>query len=217
VLAKSAYSVDHVALNANQELAIVGRAHGRDLMAERTIRNPKTGETITFHKTARDTQGQLFEMSYRMSPHAAIADEHSHPHQEMTIIVLEGTLTCTLDGVDQNVGPGQEVSIPAGVDHFQRNDTEEEVHAVEGYRPALQMQEFFEVLIGWANDGKTNEGGLPTPLRVSVMQRYFRDSIRSSSRQRNVMAWFLAPLGRVLGYQKEVEHYIQRARQADQD
>jgi len=182
------------------------------VVGERTLRNPKTGETITFHKTARDTQGELFEMSYKMSPHAAIADEHSHPHQDMTIKVLKGTLTCTLDGVDQIVRAGEEVVIPAGVDHFQRNDTEDEVHAVEGYRPALKMQEFFEVLIGWANDGKTNESGLPTPLRIAVMQRYFRDSIRSSSRQRNVLACFLAPLGRALGYKKEVEHYIQRGR-----
>ena len=185
-------------------------------MGARTLRNPKTGEIITFQKTASDTQGQLFEMSYKMSPHAAIADEHSHPHQEMTIKVLSGTLTCTLDGVDQKVRAGEEVVIPAGVDHFQRNDAEEEVHAVEGYRPALQMQEFFEVLIGWANDGNTNDTGLPTPLRVAVMQRYFRESIRSSSRKRNVMAWFLAPLGGALGYQREVERYIQRATQADQ-
>jgi quercetin dioxygenase-like cupin family protein len=187
-----------------------------DIVSARTLRNPKTGETITFHKTARDTQGELFEMSYEMSPHAAIADEHSHPHQEMTIKVLSGTLTCTIDGVDKEIGAGEEAIIPAGVVHFQRNDTNEEVHAVEGYRPALQMQEFFEVLIGWANDGKTNEAGLPTPLRVAVMHRYFRRSIRSSSQKRNAMAWLLAPLGRALGYQREVEQYIRRATQGDQ-
>lgn len=182
-------------------------------MSERTLRNPRTGEAITFLKTARDTDGRLFEMSYKMSPHAAIADEHSHPHQEMTIKVLSGTLTCTIDGVNHMIGAGEEAVIPAGVEHFQRNDAEEEVHAVEGYRPALQMQEFFEVLIGWANDGKTNESGLPTPLRVAVMQRYFRESIRSSSQTRNVMAWFLAPLGRALGYQREIERYVRRAAQ----
>ncbi len=88
--------------------------------------------------------------------------------------------------------------------HFQRNDFEDEVHAVEQYRPALQMQEFFEVLTGWANDGKTNERGLPTPLRSVVMHRYFKKGIRSSSTRRNLSVFLLAPLGRTLGYQTEV-------------
>lgn len=181
-------------------------------MAQRTLHNPRTGETITFTKTARDTDGQVFEMSYRMAPHAAIADAHSHPHQDMTITVLAGTLTCTIGGAEKKIAAGESAVIAAGIDHFQRNDGEDEVHAIEGYRPALQMQEFFEVLIGWANDGKTNEAGLPTPLRVAVMQRYFLDSIRSSSRKRNALAWLLAPLGRARGYHKEIEHYIRRAR-----
>ena len=107
--------------------------------------------------------------------------------------------------------------IPAGVTHFQRNDTEEEVHAVEEYRPALQMQEFFEVLIGWANDGKTNEAGLPSPLRLAVLQRYFRQSIRSSSQKRNFVSWLLAPIGLALGYQREMERHIRSASQYGQE
>ncbi|MCG8543262.1 MAG: cupin domain-containing protein [Alphaproteobacteria bacterium] len=150
-------------------------------------------------------------MSYRMSPHGAIAAEHAHPNQEMTIKVLSGRLTCSLDGVDKHVPAGTEVIIPAGVNHFQRNDTDEEVHAVEEYRPALQMQEFFETLIGWANDGKTNEAGLPSMLRFAVLLRYFRESTRSSSQQTNFLALLLAPVGRALGYQKEIEGYIRRA------
>lgn len=184
-------------------------------MSARTLRNPRTGETITFTKTSRETDGNLFEMSYKMAPHAAIADEHSHPYQEMTINVLSGTLTCTIDGVDNRISAGGKAVIPAGAFHFQRNDSEDEVHAVEGYRPALQMQEFFEVLIGWANDGKTDEAGLPSPLRSAVMHRHFRKSIRSSSTRRNLAAWLLAPLGRALGYQREVEYYLHRAAQAD--
>jgi quercetin dioxygenase-like cupin family protein len=140
-------------------------------MATRTLQNPKTGETITFTKTARDTQGEVFQMSYKMSPHAAIADVHCHPNQEMTIKVVSGTLTCTLNSVDKEIRAGETVKIPAGVLHFQRNDTDDEVYAIEEYRPALQMQEFFEVLIGWANDGKTNEVGMPSLLRLAIFNK----------------------------------------------
>ena len=184
-------------------------------MTARTVQNPRTGETITFTKTSGETGGELFEMSYKMAPHAAIADEHAHPYQEMIINVLSGILTCTVNSVDKKIHAGEKVVIPAGACHFQRNDSEDEVHAIEEYRPALQMQEFFEVLIGWANDGKTNEAGLPSPLRSAVMHRYFRRSIRSSSRRRNLTAWLLAPLGRALGYQRELEVYIRRAGRAD--
>lgn len=77
------------------------------------------------------------------------------------------------------------------------------------------MQEFFEVLVGWANDGKTSEAGMPTPLRSAVMHRYFRKSIRSRSMRRNLTAWLLAPFGRALGYQREVERYIRSAAEGD--
>ena len=87
-------------------------------MAERKVHNPKTGETFTFLKTARETQGELMRISYAMAPHAAIADEHSHPNQEMTIKVLAGTLTCTVDGKNRKISAGQETVIPAGAVSF---------------------------------------------------------------------------------------------------
>ncbi|MFA0813086.1 hypothetical protein [Microbulbifer epialgicus] len=69
------------------------------------------------------------------------------------------------------------------------------------------MQEFFEVLIGWANDGRAGDSGMPDPLRLAVLLRHFKDSIRSSSKWRNFTAWLLAPFGRILGYHKELEKY----------
>lgn len=177
-------------------------------MAERTFRNPRTGETITFLKTARETKGKLFRMGYTMAPHAAIADEHCHPYQEQRIEVTSGTLTCVIDGEEHTFRAKESVTIPAGVQHFQRNDTDKEVHAIEEYRPALQMDEFFRVLIGWANDGKTNEAGLPSPLRAAVMHRYFKRSIRSSSRWRNIIAVLLAPFGRIAGHRRELQRYL---------
>jgi quercetin dioxygenase-like cupin family protein len=177
-------------------------------MPEQTFRNPRTGETITFLKTARETNGELFRMSYTMAPHAAIADEHCHPHQEMRIEVTSGALSCRINGQDHIIRQGESVTIPAGAWHFQRNDTAEQVHAIEEYRPALQMEDFFRVLIGWANDGKTNPVGMPTPLPMAVMHRYFRRSIRSSSRARSIASWLLAPLGRLAGRSRELMRYL---------
>ena len=76
------------------------------------------------------------------------------------------------------------------------------------------MQELFEVLAGWAKDGKTNEHGLPDLLRLSVLLRYFHNSIRSSSERANRLAVLLAPVGALLGYRREVERYIRAAAEA---
>ncbi|MFA0813087.1 cupin domain-containing protein [Microbulbifer epialgicus] len=99
-------------------------------MASRTLTNPRTGERIIFTKTSRETNGKLFEMSYKMAPHAAIVDEYSHPHQEMAIRVLSGTLTCSVNGVNKKLCAGEGITIPAGVPHFQKNEFEVDVHAI---------------------------------------------------------------------------------------
>ena len=177
-------------------------------MSQRTFRNPRTGETITFLKTARETGGELFCMDYTMAPRAAIADEHCHPYQEMRIEVKSGALTCRVDGREHVLRAGESMTIPAGAWHFQCNQTDAEVHAIEEYRPALEMEDFFRVLIGWANDGKTNPAGMPSPLRAAVLHRYFKRSIRSSSSWRNIVSVLLAPLGVMAGYRRELLQYL---------
>lgn len=177
-------------------------------MSERVLRNPKTGETITFLETSRETGGELFRMSYEMAPHAAIADEHCHPHQEMTIRVTSGALNCRVNGREQTIRASDSVVIPAGAWHFQSNDSGETAHAIEEYRPALQMEEFFSVLIGWATDGKTDATGMPTPLRAAVLHLYFRRSIRSISSTRNLLAWVLGPIGIIVGRRRELLQYL---------
>lgn len=181
-------------------------------MSDRVLHNPRTGETIALLTTSQETNGELFRMGYTMAPKAAIADYHCHPYQEMVVSVQSGTLTCTIDGVDKKISAGESVTIPAGVFHFQRNDTDHGVEAIEEYRPAMHMQEFFEVLVGWANDGKTNREGMPSTLRSAVLHRHFRDSIRSSSSKRNLMAWLLSPIGVAMGCKSELLKYIQAGR-----
>jgi quercetin dioxygenase-like cupin family protein len=88
-------------------------------MAARTLHNPRTGETIEFLIVSEDSDGKVFSMGYAMAPGAAIADEHNHPFQQMSIAMHEGVLTCTVGGHDRLVGSGQSITIPAGVHHFQ--------------------------------------------------------------------------------------------------
>jgi len=73
-------------------------------MTDRLLHNPRTGETIKFLTTSQETNGELFRMGYTMAPHAAIADEHSHPYQEMIIRVRLPTIA-PKKGISDNAAP----------------------------------------------------------------------------------------------------------------
>ena len=57
-----------------------------------TIENPVTGETITFLRTAAETDGELVEIEVTVQPDGAVAAAHVHPYQSERFEILEGTL-----------------------------------------------------------------------------------------------------------------------------
>lgn len=174
------------------------------------ISNPRTRERIVFLDTARTTNGALFRMEYWIGPHGVIAGTHRHPHQDMTVTVLSGVLTCTVDGERHEVRAGESLAIPRGADHDQANHSDQELHAIESYRPACRMAEFFEVFFALARDGRTNRRGRPNLLRGAVLMHEFGDSIEVAPPLLRGLLRLLLPLGRALGYRRELEHYMAR-------
>lgn len=65
------------------------------------------------------------------------------------------------DGQERHAGPGEVVTIPAGVPHYFWNGGDKEAHYMQEFRPALQSDRFFETLFGLARDGKLNAAGYP--------------------------------------------------------
>jgi hypothetical protein len=182
-------------------------------MPARVLHNPKTGETITFLTPSQETNGELFRMGYTMTPHAAIADEHSHPYQEMVIRVRSGTLTCIVGGDELKIAASQTPQFRLEAPIFREMILKRKSKPVEEYRPAKRMQEFFEVLIGWANAGKTNDAGMPSTLRAAFIHCYFKDSIRS---KQNLLSLLLAPIGSIIGYRKEILGYINSSQSTEE-
>ena len=55
-----------------------------------TIKNPVTGESITFHQTSADTNGEAVVIECSVQPHGFVAAAHVHPSQTERFAVVEG-------------------------------------------------------------------------------------------------------------------------------
>jgi quercetin dioxygenase-like cupin family protein len=113
-------------------------------MIGRVFDNPRTGEKVTVLLTGAETEGQLFRADYVLRAGSAIGAEHVHPKQEQRVEVLSGVMHCRIDGEEHIVRPGEAVVIPAGARHFVWNSGAEPLHAIDEYRPDLNMERYFE-------------------------------------------------------------------------
>ena len=124
-----------------------------------TLASPKIGQTITFLKTAQDTDGGELVIEARMRPGAFIPG-HRHLRQEETFEVLAGTGTFSVASRKIVATAGEHVRIAAGVAHR--------------FRPALRTEELFEQLFRLGAQGKVNKLGAPGPFTTMQLIRQFR-------------------------------------------
>src|SRR5687768_15506593 len=105
----------------------------------REISNPRTGQKMRFLRTAADTDGELLRIETVNPPSHTAEPMHVHPHQETSARMISGTLEFVVDGRVRRIGPGDEITIPAGTPHRFANDGTEDAVAVQEARPALRL------------------------------------------------------------------------------
>ncbi len=167
------------------------------------IFNPRTGQRTLFLKTAADTSGVVLRMESFHPPHQPAEPEHVHPFQESRCEVISGTLRFRIAGSERSVGAGESVDIPRNVPHYFWNNSDKEAHAIQEFRPARNIEDFFDTYSALARAGKLNEKGLPNLLHMAVLLREYDQVIRVTQPPRLVqmlLMWSLSPFGRLLGY-----------------
>lgn len=152
-------------------------------------------------------------------PGAAVIGEHVHPHIEERFTVVRGRLTACIAGETRTLGPGETVTVPAGVAHdwWNASDTEEAHVVIEIDRapasPAFDLRRFellIGMLFGLANDGKTDRKGRPYPLQGALIAREFADVVEFTHPPRAIQKAaiaVLAPIGKLMGYRALYDHY----------
>jgi quercetin dioxygenase-like cupin family protein len=147
---------------ANQTVNNVGRV----------IANPVLGDTITFLKTAAETNGQYLLLKVELAPGGGVI-RHYHTAFTEQFDVTEGTLHVELNGKHITLGPGETALIPRYAVHRFANAAAAPVVFMTQVRPACQFEKNLRISYGLARDGKTNRNGLPrNPLHLAVMFQY---------------------------------------------
>jgi quercetin dioxygenase-like cupin family protein len=127
------------------------------------IVNPRTGQTMKFILTSKDTNGELLQIDCFNKPSGLKEPEHIHPFQENRFEIISGSLMLRIAGKERRLNAGEVISIPPKVPHYFWNGSDVEAHYIQEFRPALRSEFFFETLFSLARNGKLNEKGLANP------------------------------------------------------
>jgi quercetin dioxygenase-like cupin family protein len=170
-----------------------------------TLENPITGEVLIFRQTARETGGEAVQVETIVRPDGFVAAAHVHPYQTERFEVLDGRLGLRVGDHELIVGPGDVATVEPGTSHRFWNAGQREARFLCEIRPALDFESLIETMFTLAAEGKTNNKGLPNPLRLAVIAEAHFDTVRlpfpPASLQRVALA-LGAPLGRMLGYRE---------------
>ena len=168
-----------------------------------TLVNAVTGESLTFVRTAADTNGELVEVECVVQPGGFVAAAHVHPHQSERFAVVEGELSMKAGKTKLALAPGEQAVVEPGTPHKFWNDGDVPVRFRCEIRPALAFESLIETMFALAQDGKTNKKGLPNPVRMARIARAHREVIRLAGVPvflQDLGTLMAAPLARIAGY-----------------
>jgi mannose-6-phosphate isomerase-like protein (cupin superfamily) len=171
--------------------------------AGQVIRNPATGETLTFVVISADSNGSLLRIDVTADPHKEGPPLHVHRAFSERHHLQAGRLRITMRGQDHVVEAPGRFEIPRGAPHTFRVEGGEPARMVVDYEPAGTYERFLETMYGLAAEGKTDERGVPNLLQAAVVGNKHLDDFslaRPPYFVQRVLFAALAPLGRLAGY-----------------
>jgi quercetin dioxygenase-like cupin family protein len=163
--------------------------------AGQTLKNPASGERITFRRTAEETNGELVAIDLELPPGARVPGGlHIHPKQEERFEVVAGILRFRLRRKRVVAGAGEVVVVPPGVPHDFANVGDAPALVRVDIRPALKMERLFETVVALAEQGRTMMNGIPKPLELALFTREFENEVQAAFPPLWVQRLALAPL-----------------------
>jgi quercetin dioxygenase-like cupin family protein len=174
------------------------------------IMNHVTGERAIVLVGTRESRDGRTVGFLGVRPGGAVG-EHVHPSITERFHVVSGRLCVRVNGAESVLGPGDEVTIKPGAVHDWWNAGDVEAQVVVEIDPGRRFELMISTLFGLANDGLTNDKGLPHLLQLAVIADEFRDVVEFAQPPRIVqrlMFALLAPVGRALGYRPVYGRYL---------
>jgi mannose-6-phosphate isomerase-like protein (cupin superfamily) len=144
--------------------------------------NPVTGQRTTFHRTARDTGGELLRLEWAGGAGWSAGPLHVHRKQEERFQVLDGVARSHVDGVEHLHGPGDVFVAPAGSVHTVANAGDADIRLLVEFRPALRSEDVLETLAALAREGRVKSDGAPSDLMdLALLVHDYEDEIHLAS------------------------------------
>ena len=175
----------------------------------RQIENRLSKERITFLQTGAETGGELFEFEVQVPADMVPPPPHLHTEEE-SFEVLEGEMTVQTDGRQHVLRAGESLAVKPEAAHTWHNSGPGPLRFRSEFRPAGNMQSFFETYCGLAAEGRSDERGQPPLLQVAASLPFWGMYLAGPPipAQRLLMAG-LRPLARLRGYRQRYERFEQ--------
>jgi quercetin dioxygenase-like cupin family protein len=178
--------------------------------------NPACGERVVIRVGNDETNGERILWDLYLEPGGAVVGEHYHPSIEERFTLVRGRLGLRMAGRTEIVDRvGRSALAPANTPHYWWNAGREQARILVEVRGAADRfeQMVFRQLFSLAQDGKTDDQGMPNLLQTAVTALEFEDVMRFSrppwALQRLAFK-LIAPIARLRGYQGYYHQYQDR-------
>jgi len=132
----------------DEQLSPLG-ANRQHLAEGRVIINPVSGERIVIRVSGAQTGGALLVFDLYLPPGGHVPAGHVHPLQEECFTVVAGQMRFRIGRLGRRrvivARAGETVRVPVGTAHWFGNPGAQVAHARVEVRPALRMEELFEM------------------------------------------------------------------------
>ena len=115
--------------------------------------------TPTESVTIRSATPEALEVEAEYGPNGSPPPKHLHPAQDERFRVLEGALRVRVDGVERELGSGEEIEIPRGAVHQMWNPGSAPARVILETRPAGRTEQWFQELGGLQASGRSAATG----------------------------------------------------------
>jgi mannose-6-phosphate isomerase-like protein (cupin superfamily) len=139
------------------------------------IENAVTGDRVHFLNSPLHGEAGPLVFRTHLAPHAAGSPLHIHAGLDEQFAVERGELLMEIGGRNQwqRMASGESVDVVAGTPHSFRSDQNDEVVFVTTVSPGTDFEKFLRGMYGLANDGRTNDSGMPgDPRALALLLEY---------------------------------------------
>jgi quercetin dioxygenase-like cupin family protein len=162
--------------------------------AGRVIENPISGERIVIRESGAQNGGQLLAFDLFLPPGGHVPAGHVHPVQQEQFTVVAGLMRFRLGRRTVLAQPGETVRVPAGTAHWFGNAGAGVAHARVEVRPALRMEELFEMTEALGRAGHFPGTRLPRPTDLARVMLEFQREVAVPNVPAFLVKALLAPL-----------------------